>query len=52
MSQPILQPFQLRVSDDILTDLRARLARVRWLDEPPGEPWGYGTSVSRKWGQA
>jgi pimeloyl-ACP methyl ester carboxylesterase len=45
MNRPIPVPFQLNVSDDILIDLRARLARVRWPDEPPGEPWSYGTSV-------
>jgi len=45
MNRPTPVPFQLGVSDDILSDLRARLARVRWPDEPPGEPWAYGTSV-------
>ena len=37
--------FQLHVPDEVLADLRARLARVRWPDEPPGAPWSYGTSV-------
>jgi pimeloyl-ACP methyl ester carboxylesterase len=45
MNRPIPVPFQLNVSDDILMDLRARLARIRWPDEPPGESWAYGTSV-------
>lgn len=45
MNRPTPVPFQLDVSDDILNDLRARLARVRWPDEPLGEPWAYGTSV-------
>jgi len=45
MNQPIPLPFQLNVSDEILVDLRARLDRVRWPDEAPGEPWAYGTSV-------
>ena len=39
-------PFTLRVADDVLTDLRARLDRVRWPDEPPLEPWSTGTSVA------
>jgi hypothetical protein len=45
MNRTIPIPFQLNVSDDILFDLRARLARVRWPDEPPGEPWAYGISL-------
>jgi hypothetical protein len=28
-------PFALNVSDAVLTDLRARLERVRWPDEAP-----------------
>ena len=39
------RPFQLQVPDAVLTDLRERLARVRWPDEPPGAAWSYGTSV-------
>jgi microsomal epoxide hydrolase len=39
-------PFELRVADELLEELRARLARVRWPDEPPLEPWSTGTSVS------
>jgi pimeloyl-ACP methyl ester carboxylesterase len=38
--------FMLRVPDEVLDDLRARLARVRWPDEPPLEPWATGTSVA------
>lgn len=45
MTRPIPVPFQLNVSDALLIDLRVRLARVRWPEEPPGEPWAYGTSV-------
>ena len=39
-------PFTLRVTDEVLADLRARLERVRWPDEPPLEPWSTGTSVA------
>ena len=39
-------PFSIRVSDDVLDDLRARLARVRWPDEIAGEPWRYGTDLT------
>jgi microsomal epoxide hydrolase len=40
------EPFTLHVADDVLRDLRARLAAVRWPDEPPGEPWASGTSLA------
>jgi microsomal epoxide hydrolase len=39
-------PFTLRVSDDVLADLRDRLARVRWPDEAPGSAWTHGTSLA------
>jgi microsomal epoxide hydrolase len=46
MSLPAPQPFRLHVAEEILADLRARLARVRWPDEPPLAPWSTGTSVA------
>jgi microsomal epoxide hydrolase len=39
-------PFSLRVSDAALADLHARLARTRFPDEPPLEPWATGTSLA------
>jgi pimeloyl-ACP methyl ester carboxylesterase len=39
-------PFTLRVPDADIADLRARLARTRWPDEPPHEPWSSGASLS------
>jgi pimeloyl-ACP methyl ester carboxylesterase len=45
MANTELQPFHLRVTDEALADLRERLARVRWPDEPPLTPWSTGTSV-------
>src|SRR5580704_8208410 len=45
MSSSAPTPFTLRVPDAEIADLRARLARVRWPDEPPLEPWSTGTSV-------
>jgi len=41
-----LTPFELRVPGEALDDLRARLARVRFPDEPPRAPWSTGTSVA------
>jgi microsomal epoxide hydrolase len=40
------QPFTVDVPDATLADLRARLARVRWPDAPPGAGWDYGTDVA------
>jgi microsomal epoxide hydrolase len=36
-------PFTINISEDILADLRARLARARWPDHIPGAGWRYGT---------
>jgi microsomal epoxide hydrolase len=41
-----LQPFRLAVPEATLSDLRDRLRRVRWPDQPPhGEPWQFGTDL-------
>jgi pimeloyl-ACP methyl ester carboxylesterase len=40
------RPFTLRVPDETLADLRARLDRVRWPDEAPGAGWAHGTSLA------
>jgi microsomal epoxide hydrolase len=39
------RPFKIRVPDEVLVDLRARLAQVRWPDEIPGSGWRYGTDL-------
>jgi microsomal epoxide hydrolase len=38
--------FALHVPDAAVADLRARLARTRLPDAPPGAPWAYGTDVA------
>ena len=38
-----ITPFRVDVPDAVLDDLRERLARVRWPDDPPGGGWDYGT---------
>ena len=39
-------PFTVRIADAVLEDLRERLARTRWPDEPPDQPpWLTGTDV-------
>lgn len=40
------KPFKLHVGDDVLADLKERLARVRWPDEVPGNAWQYGTNLA------
>ncbi len=42
MSEAI-EPFQVRVEDEVLDDLRQRLARTRWPDQIPDSGWDYGT---------
>src|ERR1700722_18375169 len=46
MAAPTATPFRVHFPDSALHDLRARLARVRWPDEAPLEPWSVGTSLS------
>jgi microsomal epoxide hydrolase len=46
MSAPAPNPFTLAIPDAQIADLRDRLARTRWPDEPPLEPWSTGTSVA------
>ena len=45
MAAPVPVPFRLHVADDAIADLRARLARTRFPDQAPGEPWAYGSDV-------
>jgi microsomal epoxide hydrolase len=40
------QPFLIAVPDDALLDLKERLARTRWPNEPRGPAWSYGTSLA------
>ncbi len=40
------RPFRLQVPEAALADLKERLARTRWPDEPPLEPWSTGTSLA------
>jgi microsomal epoxide hydrolase len=40
------QPFRLAVPDAAINDLRERLARARWPDEPPLPAWSTGTSLA------
>jgi hypothetical protein len=39
-------PYRLNVHEDMLDDLRERLARTRWPDEIPGSGWKYGSNLA------
>jgi microsomal epoxide hydrolase len=39
------EPFTLRVPDEAVADLCDRLARTRFPDQAPGDPWAYGTDL-------
>lgn len=39
-------PFKIRVADNVLTDLKQRLSRVRFADEIPDAGWDYGTNLA------
>ncbi len=43
---PEPKPFQVQIPDSAIADLRERLARTRFPDEPPLEPWSTGTSLA------
>jgi pimeloyl-ACP methyl ester carboxylesterase len=40
------RPFAVHVADEVLQDLRERLARTRWPDEAPGAGWRHGTDLA------
>jgi epoxide hydrolase len=40
-----IEPFSIRVDEDVLTDLRARIRATRWPPPAPGESWGQGTDL-------
>jgi pimeloyl-ACP methyl ester carboxylesterase len=42
----LTQPFTLAVADEVLTDLRERVARTRWPDAVDGAGWSYGTDLA------
>jgi len=46
MTTPAVRPFSVHVPDATLADLRDRLTRVRWPDEPPEAAWRYGTDLT------
>jgi pimeloyl-ACP methyl ester carboxylesterase len=41
-----VEPFKVRVTEEALDDLRARLGRTRWPDEVADAGWGQGTDLA------
>ena len=40
-----IEPFTIAVDEEVLTDLRERIARTRWPAHISGSGWQYGTDV-------
>ena len=40
-----VQPFEINVRDEVIDDLRRRIADTRWPDEIPGSGWDYGSNL-------
>ncbi len=45
MSSSKIEPFKITVAEEVLTDLRERLARTRTPGEIPNSGWEYGTNL-------
>jgi pimeloyl-ACP methyl ester carboxylesterase len=41
-----VEPFSISIQDDVLSDLRARIRKTRWPDQPPGIRWEQGTDLA------
>ena len=46
MTASPVEPFAIDISDEVLRDLNARLARTRWPDQLPGTGWRYGADTA------
>jgi len=42
-----IRPFKVHVPDQVLIDLRHRLAETKWPDQLPGTTWEYGTNIKK-----
>jgi pimeloyl-ACP methyl ester carboxylesterase len=40
-----IRPFRIRIEDDVLQDLKDRLAKTRWPDEIDAAGWDYGVPL-------
>lgn len=39
-----MKPFKINITQNVLDDLKKRLEKTRWTDEPKNLGWGYGTN--------
>ena len=46
MTSDKVNPFLIKVPDEVLADLDDRLKRTRWTDEVDGDPWRYGPPLA------
>src|SRR5579863_3842679 len=46
MAQAKIEPFSVKVGDEVLKDLSERPARTRFPDEIPDTGWEYGTNLA------
>ena len=42
---PAVVPFKAHIPDEVLVDLRRRLAQAKWTDQLPGTTWEYGADI-------
>lgn len=42
-----IRPFQVHIPEQVLLDLRHRLAETRWPDQLPGTTWEYGADIKK-----
>jgi len=42
-----IRPFKAHVPDQVLIDLRRRLAETKWPDQIPGTTWEYGADINK-----
>lgn len=43
---PAILPFKAHIPDDVLVDLRRRLAQAKWPDQLPGTTWEHGADIA------
>ena len=41
-----IQPFEINIPEEILDDMRQRIANTRWPDEIPDSGWDYGSNMA------
>jgi len=44
-----IRPLKVHVPEQVLMDLRRRLAETKWPDQLPGTTWEYGADIKADW---